>query len=139
MRSSILTNIYELYRLGGHTIGTTACQLFSYRLYNFNTTGNGDVTDPSISPSFLSQLKSLCPQNGDGTRRVDLDTGSANRFDATFFKNLKNGRGVLESDQMLWTDASTRSFVQRFLEIRGLRVISNNSDSYNHSSAVVNV
>ncbi|XP_004301689.1 PREDICTED: cationic peroxidase 2-like [Fragaria vesca subsp. vesca] len=114
--------------VGGHTIGTTACQLFSYRLYNFNTTGNGDATDPTISPSFLSQLKSLCPQNDDGTKRVDLDTGSVNRFDATFFKNLKNGRGVLESDQMLWTDASTRSFVQRFLGVRGLQALNFNAE-----------
>ncbi|XP_050378880.1 cationic peroxidase 2-like [Argentina anserina] len=114
--------------VGGHTIGTTACQFFSYRLYNFNTTGNGDVTDPAISPSFLSQLKSLCPQNGDGTKRVDLDTGSANLFDTKFFKNLKNGRGVLESDQMLWTDASTRSLVQRFLGVRGMQALNFNAE-----------
>ncbi|KAM5573360.1 cationic peroxidase 2 [Rosa sericea] len=114
--------------VGGHTIGTTACQLFSYRLYNFNTTGNGDATDPTISPSFLSQLKSLCPENGDGAKRVDLDTGSENRFDATFFTNLKNGRGVLESDQMLWTDAATRSFIQRFLGVRGLRALNFNAE-----------
>lgn len=68
-----------------------------------------------------------CPQNGDGTKRVDLDTG-VNRFDATFFKNLKNGRGVLESDQMLWTDASTRSFVQRFLGVRGLQALNFNAE-----------
>ncbi|KAK9927922.1 hypothetical protein M0R45_025083 [Rubus argutus] len=114
--------------VGGHTIGTAACRVFSYRLYNFNTTGNGDATDPTISPSFLSQLKSLCPQNGDAAKRVDLDTGSANRFDATFFTNLKNGRGILESDQMLWTDASTRSFVQRFLGVRGLRALNFNAE-----------
>ena len=104
--------------LGGHTIGTSACQFFRYRLYNFTTTGNG--ADPSINPSFISQLQALCPQNGDVTRRVGLDTGSENRFDATFFSNLRNGRGVLESDQKLWTDASTKTLVQRFLGIRGL-------------------
>ncbi|XP_050260558.1 cationic peroxidase 2-like [Quercus robur] len=99
--------------VGGHTIGTSACQFFQYRLYNFTTTGNG--ADPTINPSFLPQLRALCPQNGDATRRVGLDTGSQNRFDSSFFSNLGTGRGVLESDQKLWTDASTRSFVQSLL------------------------
>ncbi|KAF2295024.1 hypothetical protein GH714_030562 [Hevea brasiliensis] len=58
--------------------------------------------------------------NGDGTKRVAFDTGSENRFDASFFANLRNGRGILESDQKLWTDASTRAIVQRFLGITGL-------------------
>lgn len=102
---------------GGHTIGTTACQFFSYRLYNFNSTS---TSDPSINPSFLPQLKALCPQNGDGTKRVALDTDSSDRFDATFFDNLRNGRGILESDQKLWTDASTRIVVQRFVGLGGL-------------------
>ncbi|KAL3724080.1 hypothetical protein ACJRO7_036148 [Eucalyptus globulus] len=104
--------------VGGHTIGTGACQFFNYRLYNFtNTTSSG--ADASIDPSFVSQLQSLCPQNGDGTRRVALDTGSPSRFDASFFANLRSGRGVLESDQKLWTDASTKTFVQGFLSGRG--------------------
>lgn len=104
---------------GGHTIGTTACQFFRYRLYNFSTTtGNG--ADPSISAAFVSQLRALCPENGDGSRRIGLDTGSVNRFDNSFFSNLRDGKGILESDQKLWTDVSTRSVVQRFLGIRGL-------------------
>ena len=110
--------------LGGHTIGTSACQFFRNRLYNFTTTGNG--ADPSINPSFLPQLQALCPQNGDTTRRVELDTGSQNQFDASFFSNLRNGRGVLESDQMLWTDSSTKNLVQRFLGVRGLLGLSFN-------------
>ncbi|KAK6241394.1 hypothetical protein SCA6_006783 [Theobroma cacao] len=108
--------------VGGHTIGTSACQFFSYRLYNF--TANGP--DPSINPSFVSQLQSLCPQNGDGSRRVDLDTGSGGRFDTSFFTNLRNGRGILESDQKLWTDPSTRTIVQRFLGVAGVQPLSFN-------------
>ncbi|KAJ8647125.1 hypothetical protein MRB53_000148 [Persea americana] len=105
--------------VGGHTIGTSACQFFRYRLYNFTTTGNG--ADPTISPAFLSQLRALCPQNGDGSKRVVLDTGSGTTFDVSYFKNLMNGRGVLESDQKLWTDASTKTYVQRFVgPVRGL-------------------
>ncbi|XP_068638386.1 peroxidase N1-like [Aristolochia californica] len=97
--------------VGGHTIGTAACQAFSYRLYNFTAAGGAD---PTIDATFLPQLRALCPADGDGTRRVALDTGSGSRFDAAFFTNLRKGRRVLESDQRLWTDASTRSYVQRF-------------------------
>ncbi|KAG4945394.1 hypothetical protein AAZX31_15G051200 [Glycine max] len=103
--------------VGAHTIGTTACQFFSNRLYNF--TANGP--DPSIDPSFLSQLQSLCPQNGDGSKRVALDTGSQTKFDLSYYSNLRNSRGILQSDQALWSDASTKTTVQRYLGlIRGL-------------------
>ncbi|XVF44739.1 hypothetical protein PTKIN_Ptkin02bG0148300 [Pterospermum kingtungense] len=101
--------------VGAHTIGTSACQLFSYRLYNF--TANGP--DLTIDSKFVSRLQSLCPQNGDGSRRVDLDTGSGQKFDISFFTNLRKGRGILESDQKLWADASTRPIVQQFLGVTG--------------------
>ncbi|XP_019169844.1 PREDICTED: cationic peroxidase 2-like [Ipomoea nil] len=102
--------------VGGHTIGTTACQFFSYRLYNTSSA----TIDPSIDPSFLATLQSLCPQGGDGTKRVSLDDGSETKFDTSFFSNLQKGHGILESDQKLWTDSSTKTFVQRFLGLRGL-------------------
>ncbi|KAL6964297.1 Peroxidase N1 [Sarracenia purpurea var. burkii] len=107
--------------VGAHTIGTSACQLFRYRLYNFNNT---DAADTTIDPTFLPQLRSLCPENGDGSKRVGLDNDSPNNFDTSFFSNLRNGRGILESDQKLWTDGSTRTFVQSYLGIRGLRALS---------------
>ncbi|KAI3895093.1 hypothetical protein MKW92_048077 [Papaver armeniacum] len=97
--------------VGGHTIGTSACLFFRYRLYNFNSTTGAD---PSIDPSFLPTLRSLCPEDGDATKRIALDSGSEGRFDSTFFNNLRNGRGILESDQKLWTDSATQSVVRRF-------------------------
>jgi peroxidase len=103
--------------VGGHTIGTTACQFFSNRLYNFSSTG---AADPSIDPTFLSQLQTLCPQNSGATNRVAFDTGSQNKFDNSYYANLRNGRGILPSDQALWNDASTKTFVQRYLGLRGL-------------------
>ncbi|KAL5562934.1 hypothetical protein UlMin_032681 [Ulmus minor] len=105
--------------LGAHTIGTAACEFFKYRLYNFTNTGTG--ADPTINPSFVAQLQSLCPEKGDGTECVDLDTGSADRFDDDYFENLRDGKGVLESDQRLWNDPSSKTFIQRFLGMRGQR------------------
>ncbi|KAL8536148.1 hypothetical protein ACS0TY_011691 [Phlomoides rotata] len=103
--------------VGGHTIGTSACQFFRYRLYNFTSTGGAD---PTINPAFLPTLQGLCPANGDASQRVGLDNGSENQFDNTFFRNLRDGRGVIESDQRLFGDTSTRNVVQRYLGIRGL-------------------
>ncbi|GLJ20587.1 hypothetical protein SUGI_0374950 [Cryptomeria japonica] len=103
--------------VGGHTIGQTDCQFFRYRLYNFTSTGNAD---PSINMAFVSELQSLCPAGGDATKRVALDNGSQNNFDASFFKNIRDGKGVLESDQRLWSDPSTNIFVQKYAgSIRG--------------------
>ncbi|KAL7583431.1 peroxidase N1 isoform X1 [Lactuca sativa] len=97
---------------GGHTIGTAACELFCYRLYNFNST-NGP--DPAINQTFLPHLRSLCPEGGDDANRVDLDTGSVHKFDISYYENLKNGRGILESDSQLWNDPRTQRFVEWFL------------------------
>ncbi|KAJ0630139.1 putative peroxidase [Helianthus annuus] len=71
---------------------TAACALFSYRLYNFNNT-NGP--DPTIDTAFLPTLRNLCPNGGDGSRRVDLDTGSVGRFDNSYYSNLRNRRECL--------------------------------------------
>ncbi|XP_026379162.1 peroxidase N1-like [Papaver somniferum] len=105
-------NIQDLVSLvGAHTIGTASCFTFRYRLYNFNGTG---AADPTINPSFLTALRNLCPDNGDGSIRVAMDTGSETRFDQSYYTNLRNGRGVLESDQKLWNDTTTQTFVRRF-------------------------
>lgn len=102
-----------------------ACQFFRYRLYNFTTTTNG--VDPSIDPAFIPQLQIVCPENGDSTRCIGLDNGNPNRFDTSFFTNLRNGRGILESNQKLWIDnASTKAFVQGFLGIKGLQALNFN-------------
>ncbi|KAK9141707.1 hypothetical protein Syun_011107 [Stephania yunnanensis] len=104
--------------VGAHTIGQTDCLFFRYRLYNFTATGNAD---PTINQALLSQLRALCPPNGDASKRVALDKDSQANFDVSFFKNVRDGNGVLESDQRLWGDAATRTYVQNYAgSIRGL-------------------
>ncbi|KAG9451389.1 hypothetical protein H6P81_011354 [Aristolochia fimbriata] len=104
--------------VGAHTIGQTDCLFFRYRLYNFTATGNAD---PSINQSFLAELQRACPRNGDGSKRVALDKDTPGKFDASFFKNVRDGNGVLESDQRLWGDAATRTIVQNYAgNVRGL-------------------
>ncbi|KAK6945105.1 hem peroxidase [Dillenia turbinata] len=104
--------------VGAHTIGQTDCRFFSYRLYNYTTTGN---SDPTIDQTFLTQLQTMCPKNGDGTKRVALDMNSQLKFDVSYFKNVRDGKGVLESDQRLWGDDATQKIVQNYAgTIRGI-------------------
>ncbi|KAK7246764.1 hypothetical protein RIF29_41634 [Crotalaria pallida] len=103
-------NLQDLVILtGGHTIGTTSCRFLAERIQGPNGT-----TDPSIDPSFLPTLQQMCPQD-QPTKRIALDTGSQFKFDTSYFANLKKGHGILLSDQLLWTDASTRSLVQKYI------------------------
>ncbi|CAN0838659.1 Peroxidase 25 [Linum grandiflorum] len=104
--------------VGAHTIGQTHCKLLSYRLYNFTSTGNAD---PTINQSFLTQLRTLCPKGGDELKQVGLDKDTPTKFDTAFFKNVKGGNGVLESDQRLMDDENTRRIVGNYAgTIRGL-------------------
>ncbi|KAE8682755.1 SPX domain-containing protein 1 [Hibiscus syriacus] len=59
-------------------------------------TGSADST---INQSFLAQLQALCPRNGDGSKKVALDINSQMTFDVSFYKNVCDGKGVLESDR----------------------------------------
>ncbi|XP_038712145.1 peroxidase 25 isoform X2 [Tripterygium wilfordii] len=92
-------------------VGQTECRFIKYRLYNFTATGN---SDPTIKQSFLAQLQAVCPKDGDGLNRIALDRDSQNKFDVSYFKNVRDGNGVLESDQRLWDDAATRNIVQKY-------------------------
>ncbi|KAL9223985.1 hypothetical protein vseg_000063 [Gypsophila vaccaria] len=104
--------------VGAHTIGQTDCRFFQYRIYNFSATGN---SDPSINQAFVGQLQTMCPKNGNGLNKVPLDKESPSKFDLSFYKNIKGGNGVLESDQRLWDDDATRSIVQNYAgTFRGL-------------------
>lgn len=103
--------------IGGHTVGTVTCQVITYRLYNYTAAGGAD---PSIDTTFLPTLRKLCPFNGDGWKHIPLDYGSVDKFDHNFFKNLQSSRGILESDQRLWADASTKVVVEQYIGLRGL-------------------
>ncbi|KAF2562093.1 hypothetical protein F2Q70_00018967 [Brassica cretica] len=101
--------------VGGHTIGTAGCGLVRGRFFNFNGTGQ---PDPSIDPNFVQLVQARCPQTGDASARVDLDEGSAGRFDTSFLSKVRSSRVVLQSDLVLWNDTETRSIIERLLGLR---------------------
>ncbi|KAA0040046.1 peroxidase 2-like [Cucumis melo var. makuwa] len=93
---------------GAHTFGRSRCMFFSGRLSN-NTNA-----DSPIDPTYASELSQSC-QSG-GNTFVNLDPTTPNTFDRNYFTNLQNNRGLLRSDQVLFsTDgASTISIVNSF-------------------------
>ncbi|RZB65014.1 Peroxidase 23, partial [Glycine soja] len=89
------------------------CTFFSVRLFNFSGT---QAPDSTIETTMLSELQNLCLQNGDGNTTSVLDQGSVDLFVNHYFKNLLDGKGLLSSDQILFSSenatATTRPLVQ---------------------------
>lgn len=100
---------------GAHSIGVSHCSSFSNRLYSFNSTHQ---QDPAMDRTLAAALKRRCPppstSSGAGGRDpfVPLDVVTPNRLDNRYYKNLRNHKGVLASDQALMSDPSTRRMVR---------------------------
>ncbi|PPD70584.1 hypothetical protein GOBAR_DD32541 [Gossypium barbadense] len=91
---------------GAHTFGRAQCQTFSRRI----------GTDPTLDPMFSDVLAQICPQGGNGNALANLDSSTADDFDNNYYTNLQNNRGLLQTDQSLFstTNASTVAIVNRF-------------------------
>ncbi|XP_060177519.1 peroxidase A2-like [Lycium barbarum] len=99
--SAVGLNITDLVALSGaHTFGRAECRVFSVRLYNFSGTGN---PDPTLNKAYLAKLLKICPQNGSPTALANLDLTTPNKFDNNYFANLQNNKGLLQSDQELFS------------------------------------
>ena len=101
-------------RAGAHTIGRARCALFSNRLSNFSA---ASTVDPTLDASLASSLQSLC-RGGDGNQTAALDAGSADAFDNHYFPNLLKQKGLLSSDQGLFSSpegiANTKDLVKTY-------------------------
>ncbi|PQP94487.1 peroxidase 55 [Prunus yedoensis var. nudiflora] len=94
---------------GAHTIGFSHCGRFSDRLYNFSS--NSPV-DPSLDPGYAKQLMGACPINADPV--VNLDPETPDTFDNAYYRNLVAGKGLLSSDQVLFSDSASQPTVIDF-------------------------
>ncbi|CAA7400114.1 unnamed protein product [Spirodela intermedia] len=96
---------------GAHSIGVSHCSSFNSRLYGFNSTHQ---QDPSMDPDLAAFLKSRCPRPRTNDRddpTVPLDLGTPHHLDIQYYRNLKKGRGLLTSDQTLWSSSRTAKLV----------------------------
>ncbi|MCO5564282.1 hypothetical protein L7F22_017942 [Adiantum nelumboides] len=102
-------SVQDMVALSGraHTIGQARCTTFKQRLYNQNGAG---LADPTMNTAYVSQLKGRCPASGGDNNLSPLDVLSPTVFDKQYFANLQNGKGLLTSDQVLFS-SSTQSLV----------------------------
>ncbi|XP_057424685.1 peroxidase 45-like [Lotus japonicus] len=96
---------------GAHTIGFSHCSQFSKRIYNFKSSKR---IDPSLNLAYAKQLQQVCPKNVDPRISIDMDPITPRTFDNQYYKNLQQGRGLLSSDQSLFTHKSSRNLVNLF-------------------------
>ncbi|KAH9302865.1 hypothetical protein KI387_014448, partial [Taxus chinensis] len=92
---------------GGHTIGLSRCTSFKQRLYNLTGNGKPDVT---VEQNYLRNLRTLCPQTGtDDNQTTALDLRSPTKFDTNYYINLEVGKGLLTTDQILYSTKGTQT------------------------------
>ncbi|MED6107363.1 Peroxidase 45 [Stylosanthes scabra] len=96
---------------GAHTIGFSHCSQFSKRIYNFRTKNR---IDPTLNPEYAKQLRRVCPKDVDPRIAIDMDPTTPRTFDNQYYKNLQQGKGLLSSDQTLFTDKRSRRLVNLF-------------------------
>ncbi|KAG0589827.1 hypothetical protein KC19_1G051500 [Ceratodon purpureus] len=86
---------------GAHTIGRIHCSTVVARLY--------PTTDPNLDADLAVQLKTLCPEvGGNSSSTFNLDPTTPELFDNMYYSNLFGGKGVLQSDQILFESWSTK-------------------------------
>ncbi|XP_047074821.1 peroxidase 2-like [Lolium rigidum] len=89
---------------GAHTIGMAKCPSFRDRIYN----------DSNIDASFANQLRKTCPKCGTGSSLASIDTKTPMAFDAAYFQDLIDRRGLFHSDQELFNGGSQDALVRHY-------------------------
>ncbi|XP_044479050.1 lignin-forming anionic peroxidase-like [Mangifera indica] len=90
---------------GSHTIGQAQCFTFRTRIYN-------NASD--INAGFATTRRRKCPASGGNANLAPLDLVTPNSFDNNYFKNLIQKKGLLASDQVLFSGGSTDSIVDEY-------------------------
>ncbi|KAK2982781.1 hypothetical protein RJ640_025197 [Escallonia rubra] len=91
---------------GSHTIGQARCVVFRTRVHN----------ETDIDASFAKTRQGSCPltpgSGDDNLAPLDLQTPTA--FDNNYYKNVISQKGLLHSDQQLYSGGSTDSLVESY-------------------------
>ncbi|XP_006438488.2 peroxidase 6 [Citrus sinensis] len=98
--------------VGGHTIGFAHCKEFADRIFNFSKTSQ---SDPAMNPQYADRLRKLCENY---TKQPEMsafiDVFTPGKFDNMYYKNLKHGLGLLQTDQDIAVDGRTKPFVDLY-------------------------
>src|SRR5262249_1783139 len=92
-------SILDLVTLSGsHTIGRSSCYPFLHRLANFKGSGK---PDPTLDVRYWKNLTRACKWSSDF---VNLDATTPRTFDPEYYINLGKKKGLLSTDQELYSD-----------------------------------
>jgi peroxidase len=87
-----------------HTVGFGHCSTFADRI-------QPQKEDPTMNATYAVDLQAACPTGVDPNIALQLDPVTPQAFDNQYFVNLVNGRGLLTSDQVLYSDARSQPTV----------------------------
>ncbi|CAI0549172.1 unnamed protein product [Linum tenue] len=83
---------------GAHTLGQAQCFTFRDRIYS----------------NVASTRRRRCPAVGGDDALAPLDLVTPNSFDNNYFRDLVQRKGLLVSDQVLYSGGSTNSIVEEY-------------------------
>ena len=90
---------------GSHSIGQAQCFTFRDRIYDSGS---------NIDAGFASTRKRRCPTDTGNEILAPLDLVTPNQLDNNYFKNLMQKKGLLHSDQVLFSGGSTDNIVSEY-------------------------
>ncbi|XP_065858918.1 peroxidase 4-like [Euphorbia lathyris] len=95
---------------GAHTFGIARC-------FSFRDRANG-IIGGDIDAGFARTVRENvpCPADGSGDQNLRaLDSVTPDIWDNSYYRNLVDKRGLLESDQALYSGGSTNSIVDEYV------------------------
>ncbi|XP_010460184.1 PREDICTED: peroxidase 6 [Camelina sativa] len=99
--------------VGAHTIGFSHCKEFASRIFN----KSGEHGPVGMNPKYAAELRKLCANyTKDEEMSAFNDVFTPGKFDNMYYKNLKHGYGLLQSDHAIAFDNRTRSLVDLYAE-----------------------
>ncbi|KAM0906253.1 hypothetical protein ACQ4PT_016929 [Festuca glaucescens] len=95
---------------GAHTVGMSNCEHYRERVY-----GTSD-TKYNIDPSFAEARRQMCPPQGSfgDAGKAPFDVQTPRKFDNAYYRDLIAHRGLLNSDQALYSGSGVDSLVVRY-------------------------
>lgn len=88
---------------GSHTLGKARCVSFRQRVYDENNMVDEHNNHYKRNTIFRRILRSICPESGRDNALAPLDFKTSARFDNGYFHNIIQGKGLLQTDNVLVT------------------------------------
>ena len=96
----------------GHTVGFAHCGAFAGRIRG------PSAPDPALNRSLAARLRAWCPAGVDPRVAVTMHVVTPRVFDNQYFRNLRDGMGLLASDQRFFHFIFKKTKFQKYIPNR---------------------